>query len=332
MAKKGKVRGKGSKKRKIKKPIYTRWWFILIAVIFVFGIFGSLGKDDKEKSETKKDKTELSTKESKEEKKPVIPLELDSLESATDAEGTATITGKTEAGAKIQIGWGVLNDSVLADESGNFSIIYKHSGTKDKIIEITSSLDGSKSSKNVTIKPSAEYLASLEAIESEAKEEDNSNDTDSTIPADHKSALKQAGSYSKRMNMSKTGIYNQLVSEYGGKFSAEAAQYAVDNVQADWNANALKKAENYANNMHLSKIGVYDQLISEYGENFTPEEAQYAIDTIQIDWNANALEKAKSYQDKMAMSPDAIRDQLTSEYGEKFTPEEAEFAIQHLNE
>lgn len=35
------------------------------------------------------------------------------------------------------------------------------------------------------------------------------------------------------MSMSKAGIYNQLTSEYGERFSAEAAQYAVDNL--NWN-------------------------------------------------------------------------------------------------
>ena len=74
--------------------------------------------------------------------------------------------------------------------------------------------------------------------------------------------------------MSKAGIYNQLTSEYGEKFTAEAAQYAIDNVEADWSNNALKKAESYSDSMHMSKAGVYDQLVSEYGEQFTEEEAQ----------------------------------------------------------
>ena len=47
------------------------------------------------------------------------------------------------------------------------------------------------------------------------------------------------------MHMSKAGIYDQLTSEYGEQFSAEAAQYAIDNVTADWNANALEKAKSY---------------------------------------------------------------------------------------
>ncbi|MGC6756651.1 Ltp family lipoprotein, partial [Escherichia coli] len=93
-------------------------------------------------------------------------------------------------------------------------------------------------------------------------------------------------------HMSKQGIYDQLVSEYGGQFQPDAAQYAIDNIQADWNANALAQAESYSDSMHLSKQGIYDQLISENGGQFTAEEAQYAIDNIKADWNANALEQA----------------------------------------
>ena len=159
--------------------------------------------------------------------------------------------------------------------------------------------------------------------------DDNTSD-DLDIPTEYQSALTQAKSYSQIMNMSKAGIYDQLTSEYGGQFSAEAAQYAVDHVAADWNANALAKAKEYGDNMHLSKAGIYEQLTSEYGEKFTAEEAQYAVDNVDADWNANALAKAKEYQEQMSMSPEAIRDQLTSEYGEKFTSEEADYAISNL--
>ena len=151
------------------------------------------------------------------------------------------------------------------------------------------------------------------------------------IPTEYKSALNKAYSYSKMMDMSKAGIYDQLVSEYGENFSPDAAQYAIDNIEIDWNENALKKAQSYGETMFMSKMAIYDQLISEYGEKFTEEEAQYAIDHVQIDWNENALEKAKSYQQTMDMSPAAIRDQLVSEYGEKFTAEEADYAIEHLD-
>ncbi len=79
------------------------------------------------------------------------------------------------------------------------------------------------------------------------------------------------------MHMSKAGIYDQLTSEYGEKFSPEAAQYAVDTVQVDWNANALAKAKDYQSSMSMSPDAIRDQLTSEFGEKFLPAEADYAM-------------------------------------------------------
>ncbi len=145
-----------------------------------------------------------------------------------------------------------------------------------------------------------------------------------------KNALVKAESYSEIMNMSKQGIYDQLTSQYGEQFPSDAAQYAIDNMTADWNDNALAKAESYSDTMNMSKQGIYDQLTSEYGEQFTKEEAQYAVDNMVADWNANALAKAKSYQETMNMSKNAIYDQLVSQYGEQFTAEQAQYAIDNL--
>jgi hypothetical protein len=97
------------------------------------------------------------------------------------------------------------------------------------------------------------------------------------VPAEYTSALNQGTSYANTMHMSKQGVYDQLVSEYGGKFSAAAAQYAIDNVKADWNANALAKAKDYQDKMHQSPSAIHDQLTSAYGEKFTAVEADYAI-------------------------------------------------------
>jgi hypothetical protein len=102
----------------------------------------------------------------------------------------------------------------------------------------------------------------------------------SSVPAEYKSALAQASSYANTMYMSKRGVYDQLVSEYGGKFSAAAAQYAIDNVKANWNANALQKARSYQDTMYLSPNAIRDQLTSDYGEKFTQGEADYAIQNL----------------------------------------------------
>lgn len=100
------------------------------------------------------------------------------------------------------------------------------------------------------------------------------------VSAEFRSALKKAGNYATRQHMSKARLYDQLTSEYGERFNAEAAQYAIDNVEADWNANALQKARNYQERQSMSPDRIYDQLTSDYGERFTAEEAQYAVDNL----------------------------------------------------
>ncbi|HCT14158.1 MAG TPA: hypothetical protein DIW82_05005, partial [Corynebacterium nuruki] len=97
------------------------------------------------------------------------------------------------------------------------------------------------------------------------------------VPSDFRAALRSAERYSDMMHMSKAGLYDQLTSEYADKFSPEAAQYAVDNIDADWNANALESAKNYQETMSMSPEAIRDQLSSEYGGKFTQEEADYAV-------------------------------------------------------
>ena len=99
------------------------------------------------------------------------------------------------------------------------------------------------------------------------------------VTQEYKNALSQAIYFATRDNLSKKAIYNQLTSDYGGQFPADAAQYAIDNLTGiDWNANALAQAKYFYTRGGLSKSAVYDQLTSEYGGQFTASEAQYAID------------------------------------------------------
>ena len=101
-----------------------------------------------------------------------------------------------------------------------------------------------------------------------------------SVSREYKSALNKAEIYAKTMHLSKERIYEQLTSEYGEKFPADAAQYAINNIKINWKENALKKAQSYSENMSMSDSAIYDQLVSVYGEKFTPEEAQYAIDNL----------------------------------------------------
>jgi glutaredoxin len=125
---------------------------------------------------------------------------------------------------------------------------------------------------------SAATNRTIDSMPNNTEQVETSKGSDPDMPAEYKSALNKATSYAKTMHMSKKGVYDQLVSEYGEKFSPEAAQYAIDNVKADWNANALAKAKSYQDQQSMSPAAIRGQLISPYGEKFTESEADYAIE------------------------------------------------------
>lgn len=98
--------------------------------------------------------------------------------------------------------------------------------------------------------------------------------TDLWIEAEREAALKKAEFYSDSMYMSKQGIYNELTSK-SEMFTHGAAQYAVDNIEADWNANALEMAKSDQQE-GMSHEEIYLHLTSDE-EGFTEEEAEYAV-------------------------------------------------------
>jgi len=97
------------------------------------------------------------------------------------------------------------------------------------------------------------------------------------VPSENKAALEKAKTYSNIMHLSRQEIYDQLTSEAGENFPATAAQYAVDHLHADYNANALATAKNYRKEQNMSDNEIREQLTSEAGEQFTQQEADYAI-------------------------------------------------------
>lgn len=97
------------------------------------------------------------------------------------------------------------------------------------------------------------------------------------VPRQHKNALRSAENYLSMMPFSKEGLYQQLTSEAGDKYPADAARYAVENVKTDWNQNALKAAKNYLQMMPMSDADLHQQLTSDAGDKYTQEQADYAI-------------------------------------------------------
>lgn len=82
-------------------------------------------------------------------------------------------------------------------------------------------------------------------------------------------AVGKAESYLSFAAFSRTGLIGQL--GYEG-FSVEDATFAVDHINADWNAQAVKKAQSYLELTSFSREGLVEQLIY---EGFTPEQAEF---------------------------------------------------------
>ena len=120
------------------------------------------------------------------------------------------------------------------------------------------------------------YYVGADGVWKEGQASTSSSSDDSN--SEYSAALGKAKSYNSWATMSKKRLYKQLTSQYGEKFTSDAAQYAIDHLDADYKSNALAKAKSYQKLLNKSKSAIYDQLVSPYGEEFTEEEAQYAID------------------------------------------------------
>ena len=145
------------------------------------------------------------------------------------------------------------------------------------IIIVIGATDSSDSGKIEPVQEVSQNSSENSVAENKPKD---TVQTENKVPSEYKSALKRAKLYSDVAHLSKVALYDQLISEDGGNFPAEAAQYAVDNLEVDWKENALKKAKLYQDVAMMSSSDIYDQLISE-AERYTPEEAQYAIDNLE---------------------------------------------------
>ncbi|MHA3065838.1 Ltp family lipoprotein [Lacticaseibacillus saniviri] len=97
------------------------------------------------------------------------------------------------------------------------------------------------------------------------------------VPTEYQSALTKAQDYNKLFHMSRAGLYDQLTSDAGEKFSPAAANYALTHLQVDYNYNALETAKLYQTEMSMSPESIREQLTSTAGEKFTQAEANYAI-------------------------------------------------------
>lgn len=149
--------------------------------------------------------------------------------------------------------------------------------------------DSANPEENNTSTESAEVVESesseAEVTETESSEESSEESIEESnepeVSREFENALKSAQNYIDLMPFSEKGLYNQLTSEYGDQYPEDAAQYAIENVEVDYNEEALEAAKNYQETMPMSDSALFDQLTSEHGDQFTPEQAQYAVDNLE---------------------------------------------------
>lgn len=237
--------------------------------------------------------------------------------SHADEENYVNIEGMSHEDKKIYVVYdGYVVDVIDIDDNGFFEYRSKSNEEITRLI-FTDDSDLSMGDKNlkisdlenlkvVNVLPNEDYLAKQteessseiesepvesEAVEPESTESESSEPAEpvessepiesseeetvaSEVPREHESALDNAYSYLDYTSFSKSGLYDQLI--YEG-YPEDAAQYAIDNVNTDWNENALQTAINYLEYTSFSDQGLYDQLIY---EGYTNEQAQYAMDNL----------------------------------------------------
>lgn len=226
---------------KKKKPIYKKWWFWVITAVVVIGIIGSSGEE-----ETSTDTGSDS-----------------SITQSSDENNNNTTDNKTDSNKVVVADFSTMSKADIESWATTNKVTIKYSEDYSDTVA-----SGFVISQNVEANETVKEGATIKVVISKGKK----------ISIEYQNALKKAETYSEMLHMSKKAIYDQLTSEYGEQFPADAAQYAIDNLKADYKANALAKAKTYQQTMSMSKKAIYDQLVSEYGEQFTAEEAQYAID------------------------------------------------------
>ena len=134
--------------------------------------------------------------------------------------------------------------------------------------------------KSVTEVSSAESVVESTVVEEETETTETTETTikevtqEESVPREYRNALSKAESYLGWAGMSEQGLREQLEFE---EYPSDAIDYALANVDVDYNEQALAKAESYDDWASMSDSQLYDQLIF---EGFTDEQAQYALDNL----------------------------------------------------
>ena len=258
-----------------KSPIYKKWWFWFILILLLFTING-IKNDNKSKTlNTSSTTTNITTTNTVSDANTSTETSTNTTEPVSTNTDTTIDENKDTTPTEENITVEIPKKEVTVT---NFSKMSKKEAKKwcDKN-NVECNIEEEYSSKVTKGSFISQSIKAKEKI-AEGDEITITYSLGRKPTTEDLNALKTAESYNSSMHMSKARLFNQLTSDYGEGFSKEAAQYAIDNIDADWNENALETAKSYRETMHMSKKRLYQQLTSKYGEEFTAKQAQYAID------------------------------------------------------
>jgi len=88
-------------------------------------------------------------------------------------------------------------------------------------------------------------------------------------------AVRSAKQYLRVQGFSRSGIIQQLSSDYGSGYSVPDATAAVDSLNLDWNKQAVRSAQQYLKVQGFSCRGLINQLSSDAGSGYTENQASY---------------------------------------------------------
>ena len=81
---------------------------------------------------------------------------------------------------------------------------------------------------------------------------------------------------------SEQGLLNQLTSSAGDGFTEAQAEYAINNLNPDWDAQAVEAAKGYMQMGGFSRASLIQQLTSSAGNGFTEAQAEYAAGQVGL--------------------------------------------------
>lgn len=81
---------------------------------------------------------------------------------------------------------------------------------------------------------------------------------------------------------SEQGLLGQLTSSAGSGFTEAEAEYAINSLHPDWDAQAVDAAKGYMQMGGFSQASLIQQLTSSAGNGFTQAQAEYAASQVGL--------------------------------------------------